>query len=91
MQNIYNIYEKWCCEIYNAPIVLPKRWRRLLARTKRLYNRQIQKSKRIFTTSTSKEDKLAVAGQDGNREWIDGTYLSPTLIYKAASDEMQGI
>jgi len=40
---------------------------------------------------------LAVAGQDGNREWInvlatlcaDGTALSPALIYKAASGEMQ--
>jgi len=58
---------------------------------------QIQKSKRIFTTSTYKEDRLAVAGQDGNREWItvlaticaDGTALSPALIYKAASGEMQ--
>jgi len=58
---------------------------------------QIQKSKRVFIISTYKEDKLAVAGQDGNRELItvlaticaDRTALSPALIYKAASGEMQ--
>lgn len=58
---------------------------------------QIQKSHRVFTKDTYEANKLLVAGQDGNREWItvlaticaDGTALSPALIYKAASGDLQ--
>lgn len=56
-----------------------------------------QKTRRIFTKQTFEENKLARAGQDGNREWItvlaaicaSGTALSPSLIYKAASGNIQ--
>jgi hypothetical protein len=58
---------------------------------------QLQKSHRVFTKDTYKSNKLVVIGQDGNREWItvlaticaDGTALSPTLIYKAISGNIQ--
>jgi len=58
---------------------------------------QIQKSHRVFTKDTYEANKLVAAGQDGNREWItvlaticaDGNALSPALIYKAASGDLQ--
>jgi len=58
---------------------------------------QVQKSHRIFTKDTYTDQKEAKAGQDGNREWItvlaticaDGTALSPALIYKAVSGDLQ--
>ena len=58
---------------------------------------QIQKSHRIFTRDTYLNNKLVNAGQDGNREWItclaticaDGSALSPALIYKANTGNLQ--
>lgn len=58
---------------------------------------QCQKTRRIFTKQTFKDNRLARAGQDGNREWVtilaaicaDGTALSPSLIYKATSGNLQ--
>jgi len=58
---------------------------------------QVQKTHRIFTKDTYTDEKEAKAGQDGNREWItvlaticaDGTALSPALIYKAVSGDLQ--
>ena len=58
---------------------------------------QCQKTRRIFTRQTFEQNKLARAGQDGSREWVttlaaicaDGTALSPSLIYKASSGEIQ--
>ena len=58
---------------------------------------QIQRSHRIFTRDTYQDKNLIKAGQDGNREWItclaticaDGSVLSPALIYKAKSGNVQ--
>jgi len=51
--------------------------------------RILQKTKRVFTEASLRNGKLLSVGQDGSREWIiilttiyiDGTYLSPSLIY----------
>jgi hypothetical protein len=51
----------------------------------------------VFTKDLYKQGKLVRVGQDGSREWItvvaticaDGTSLSPTLIYKAASSNLR--
>jgi hypothetical protein len=58
---------------------------------------RLQKTQRVFTKDLYKQGKLVGAGQDGSREWItvvtticaDGTSLSPTLIYKAASGNLR--
>lgn len=57
----------------------------------------LSKQKRIFSRSLYEEGKLKKILQDGNREWIttiacicaDGTALSPSLIYQAASGNLQ--
>lgn len=57
----------------------------------------LQKARRIFPKSMTKQQKLLGAGQDGSREWItlvaticaDGTSLPPALIYKAVSGDLQ--
>ena len=56
-----------------------------------------QKTRRIFTKRTFEGNGDARAGQDGNREWVtvlaaicaDGTSLSPAVIYKAVSGDIQ--
>src|ERR1700712_4671372 len=56
-----------------------------------------QKTHRIFTKRTFEGNGDARAGQDGNREWVtilaaicaDETSLSPAVIYKAASGDIQ--
>jgi hypothetical protein len=58
---------------------------------------KLQKTRRIFTRELYERGTLAGAGQDGSREWItvvaticaDGTRLSPALIYKAVSGNLQ--
>jgi transposase-like protein len=58
---------------------------------------RLQKTRRIFTRELYERGNLAGAGQDGSREWItvvaticaDGTRLSPALIYKAMSGNLQ--
>ena len=58
---------------------------------------ELQKSRRVFTRELYERGTLAGAGQDGSREWItivatictDGTRLSPALIYKAISGNLQ--
>ena len=55
------------------------------------------KTKRIFTKAAYDSGRLLGAVQDGSREWItliaticaDGTSLSPGLIYKAVSGNLQ--
>ena len=57
----------------------------------------LQKTRRIFTRSWNKQEKLQGACQDGNRTWItllacicaDGTSLPPALIYPAVSGDIQ--
>ena len=58
---------------------------------------KLQKTRRIFTRDLYEQGTLTGAGQDGSREWItvvaticaDGTKLSPALIYKAISGNLQ--
>ena len=58
---------------------------------------QLQKTRRIFTKASYEDKELIVSGQDGSREWItvlaticaDGSYLSPALIYKSESNQLQ--
>ncbi|KAI6788227.1 hypothetical protein KC361_g9166 [Hortaea werneckii] len=58
---------------------------------------KLQKTRRIFTRELYEQSTLTGAGQDGSREWItvvaticaDGTKLSPALIYKAISGNLQ--
>lgn len=58
---------------------------------------KLQKSRRISTKELYEQGTLLGAGQDGSREWItvvapvcaDGTTLSPALIYKATSGNLQ--
>ena len=58
---------------------------------------QLQKRRRIFSKATYEDKELSKAGQDGSREWItvlaticaDGSVLSPALIYKAKSGNVQ--
>lgn len=58
---------------------------------------RLQKSQRIFGRELYERGNLTRAGQDGNRELItvvaticaDGTRLSPALIYKAVSGNLQ--
>lgn len=57
----------------------------------------LTKSKRIFTKEALSEKQLLGNKQDGNREWItvlaticaDGSHLSPGLIYKALTGNLQ--
>ena len=56
-----------------------------------------QKTKRIFTKSTFDTRQMQHICQDGNREWItilaticiDGSHLSPSLIYQAIFGNIQ--
>jgi AraC-like DNA-binding protein len=58
---------------------------------------RLQKARRVFARELYERGTLAGAGQDGSREWItvvaticaDGTRLSPALIYKAISGNLQ--
>lgn len=58
---------------------------------------KLQKTRRVFARELYEQGSLAGAGQDGSREWItvvaticaDGTRLSPALIYKAISGNLQ--
>jgi hypothetical protein len=58
---------------------------------------RLHKTQRVFTKDLYKQGKLVGPGQDGSREWItvvtiicaDGTSLSPTLIYKAVSGNLE--
>ena len=58
---------------------------------------KLQKTRRIIARELYERGSLAGAGQDGSREWItvvattcaDGTRLSPALIYKAISCNLQ--
>ena len=58
---------------------------------------RLQKTQRIFGRELYERGNLTGAGQDGSREWItvvaticaDGTRLSPALIYKAVSGNLQ--
>jgi hypothetical protein len=58
---------------------------------------RLQKTQRVFTRDLHEQGKLVGARQDSSREWItvvtkvcaDGTYLSPTLIYKADSGSLR--
>lgn len=58
---------------------------------------KLQKTKRVFTKDLYKHGKVRSSGEDGSREWVtvlatvcaDGTSLSPALIYKAASGNLQ--
>jgi hypothetical protein len=58
---------------------------------------KLQKTRRGFTRGLYEQGNLTGAGQDGSREWItvvaticaDGTRLSPALIYKAISGNLQ--
>jgi hypothetical protein len=58
---------------------------------------KLQKAQRVFTRDLYEQGKLLGASQDSSREWItvvaticaDGTYLSPTLIYKAVSGSLR--
>jgi hypothetical protein len=58
---------------------------------------KLQKARRIFARELYEQGSPAGAGQDGSREWItvvaticaDGTRLSPALIYKAISGNLQ--
>ena len=53
----------------------------------------LQKTKRVFSKGT----EIRGTGQDGNREWItvvatismDGSYLPPSIIYQAKTDNIQ--
>ena len=57
----------------------------------------LQKTRRIFNSEAYRKGLLKGAGQDGNREWItliasicmDGTALSPAIIYQAESGNLQ--
>ena len=57
----------------------------------------LQKVKRIFPKALMRTHKLLGTGQDGSRQWItlvaticaDGSSLSPALIYKAVSGDIQ--
>ena len=57
----------------------------------------IGKSKRIFSKQAWEQKKIRSSLQDGSREWItllacvgaDGTALPPSLIYQAASGNLQ--
>ena len=57
----------------------------------------LAKSKRVFTKAALTSKRVLGAVQDGNREWItciaticaDGTSLSPGLIYKASTGNIQ--
>ena len=58
---------------------------------------RLQKTRRVVSRDLYEQGRLLGAGQDGNREWItvvaticaDGSKLSPALIYKAASEDLQ--
>ena len=57
----------------------------------------LAKSKRIFTKAAVTSKRVLGVVQDGNREWItciaticaDGSSLSPGLIYKAQTSDIQ--
>jgi len=57
----------------------------------------LQKIKRIFIRVHADSGKLRGSGQDGSREWItlvacicmDGTALSPSIIYQSDSSTLQ--
>ena len=57
----------------------------------------LTKARRIFTKSAFESKRLLGAGQSGNREWItviaticaDGTWLSPAIIYRAETGNLQ--
>ena len=58
---------------------------------------KLQKTQRVFTKGLYNHGKVLSSGGDGSREWVtvlaaicaDGTPLSPALIYKAASGNLQ--
>lgn len=58
---------------------------------------KLQKTQRVFTKGLYNHGKVLSSGEDGSREWVtvlaaicaDGTPLSPVLIYKAASGNLQ--
>lgn len=57
----------------------------------------LTKAKRIFTKAAFQKGRLLGNNQDGNREWItviaticaDGTWLPPSIIYKATTGNIQ--
>jgi hypothetical protein len=65
--------------------------------TRRASSSALQKTRRVFTRELYEQGNLTGAGQDSSREWItvvaticaDGTHLSPALIYKAISGNLQ--